>query len=31
MKYMLLMNAPGKTPYQIFSWPKSDIEAPSPS
>ena len=27
MKYMLMMNAPGKTPYQIFSWPKSDIEA----
>jgi hypothetical protein len=27
MKYMMMMNAPGKTPYQIFSWPKSDIEA----
>jgi hypothetical protein len=27
MKYMLMMNAPGKTPYQIFSWPKPDIEA----
>ena len=27
MKYMLMMNAPGKTPYQIFSWAKSDIEA----
>jgi hypothetical protein len=27
MKYMLMMNAPGKTTYQIFSWPKSDIEA----
>lgn len=27
MKYMLMMNAPGKTPYEIFSWPKSDIEA----
>ena len=27
MKYMLMMNAPGKMPYQIFSWPKSDIEA----
>jgi hypothetical protein len=24
---MLMMNAPGKTPYQIFSWAKSDIEA----
>lgn len=22
-----MMNAPGKTPYEIFSWPKSDIEA----
>ena len=27
MKYLLMMNAPGKTPYQIFSWPKPDIEA----
>jgi hypothetical protein len=27
MKYMMMMNAPGKAPYQIFSWPKSDIEA----
>ena len=27
MKYMLMMNAPGKTPYQIFSWAKTDIEA----
>ena len=27
MKYMLMMNAPGKAPYQIFSWPKQDIEA----
>jgi hypothetical protein len=27
MKYMLMMNAPGKTPYQIFSWPRQDIEA----
>ena len=27
MKYMLMMNPPGKTPYQIFSWPKQDIEA----
>jgi hypothetical protein len=24
---MLMMNAPGKTPYQISSWAKSDIEA----
>jgi len=24
---MLLMNAPGKTPYQIFNWPRPDIEA----
>jgi hypothetical protein len=27
MKYMLMMNAAGKTPYQIFSWPRQDIEA----
>ena len=27
MKYMLMMNAPGKTPYQISSWAKADIEA----
>jgi hypothetical protein len=27
MKYMLMMNAPGKTAYQIATWPKSDIEA----
>ena len=27
MKYMLMMNAPGKTPYQIFSWPRPDVEA----
>lgn len=27
MKYMLMMNAPGKTAYQIASWPKADIEA----
>ena len=27
MKYMLMMNAPGKGPYQIASWPKQDIEA----
>lgn len=27
MKYMMMMNAPGKTPYQIFTWPKADIEA----
>jgi len=27
VKYMLMMNAPGKTPYQIFSWPRQDIEA----
>ena len=27
MKYMMMMNAPGKTPYQIFTWPKPDIEA----
>ena|SRR5688572_23091156 len=27
MKYMLMMNAPGKTAYQIATWPRSDIEA----
>ena len=27
MKFMLMMNTPGKVPYQIGSWPKKDIEA----
>lgn len=27
MKYMLMMNAAGTAPYQIFSWPKADIQA----
>ena len=27
MKYILMMNAPGKTPYQIFNCPRPDIEA----
>ena len=27
MKYMLMMNAPGKVPYQIASWPKEDVRA----
>ena len=27
MKYMLMMNGPGKTPYQIASWARPDIEA----
>jgi hypothetical protein len=27
MKYMLMMNTPGKGPYQIMSWPKQDIQA----
>ncbi len=27
MKYMLMMNAPGKGPYQITSWPEKDIKA----
>ena len=27
MKYMLMMNAPGKMPYQISGWAKADIEA----
>ena len=27
MKYMLMMNAPGKGPYQIASWARTDIQA----
>ena len=27
MKYMLMMNVPGKGPYQIGNWPKADIQA----
>jgi hypothetical protein len=27
MKYMLMMNTPGKGPYQIGTWPKQDIRA----
>jgi len=27
MKYMLMMNAPGKVAYQIATWPKQDIQA----
>jgi hypothetical protein len=27
MKYMLMMNHPGQTSYQIFDWPKAAIEA----
>ena len=27
MKYMLMMHAPGKVPYQIGTWPKNDIQA----
>ena len=27
MKYMLMMNVPGKGPYQIGGWPKQDIRA----
>ncbi len=27
MKYMLMMNHPGKTAYQIFKWPEADIKA----
>jgi hypothetical protein len=27
MKYMLMMNAPGKGPYQITTWPPKDIKA----
>jgi hypothetical protein len=25
MKYMLMMNHPGKGPYQVASWPKADL------
>ena len=25
MKYMLMMNHPGKAPYEMMSWPKEDI------
>ena len=27
MKYMLMMNVPGRGPYQIASWPAADITA----
>ena len=27
MKYILMMNHPGKLPYQITSWPKQDLHA----
>jgi hypothetical protein len=27
MKFMLMMNHPGKVPYQIASWPQKDIQA----
>jgi hypothetical protein len=27
MKYMLMMNTPGRGPYQIASWPRQDIQA----
>jgi hypothetical protein len=27
MKYMLMMNVPGKGPYQIATWPQKDIKA----
>jgi hypothetical protein len=27
MKYVLMMNVPGKEPYQISTWPKKDVEA----
>src|SRR5687768_9141095 len=27
MKYMLMMNTPGRGDYQIMNWPKKDIEA----
>jgi hypothetical protein len=27
MKFLLMMNAPGRGPYQIDSWPEADIKA----
>ncbi len=27
MKYMLMMNSPGRGPYEIASWPEKDIKA----
>lgn len=27
MKYMLMMNTPGRGPYQIASWPPQDLKA----
>jgi len=27
MKYMLMMNVPGKAPCPISTWPKKDVEA----
>jgi hypothetical protein len=27
MKFMLMMNTPGKGPYQIASWPQKDLQA----
>ena len=27
MKYILMMNVPGKAPYSISTWPKKDVEA----
>ena len=27
MKYMLMMNVPGKTPYSISTWARKDVEA----
>jgi hypothetical protein len=27
MKYMLMMNTPGKGPYQVANWPQKDFQA----
>jgi hypothetical protein len=27
MKYMLMMHAPGKDPYEIMTWPKQALDA----
>jgi len=27
MKFILMMNTPGKGPYQVMNWPRKDLEA----
>ena len=31
MKYMLMMNVPGKAPYPISTWPRKDAEDSEPA